>query len=279
VSKISVVMCFYNGEDFIREAIDSVLGQTATDWELLLVDDGSTDQSSGIARELARSDPRARYLRHPGHTNRGLASSRVVGSQAAKGKHLLFLDHDDVLDPDALERLSGVLDAQPHAAAVFAATRFWTFSPDGASSKEIQTFAPLRSGLVRGRRFLRYLIMSDRHHPHVCSTMFRRAEYDAARDAAGIWEDVYEDTALLMKLLGRADVYVLDEPVSDYRITPKSMSYTYVGDYVGLLRWAAREVPMDRLSRAFIHWRRMTVELSHLASRLRRGLTGPRPPT
>ena len=259
--KVSVVICFYNGAAFMREALASVLKQTFTEWELVLVDDGSTDESTAIARNFADADRRVRYVTHPGHGNRGLAESRVLGSDAACGEYLLFLDHDDVLHPDGLERLAGVLDAHPQAAAVFAATCFWESPATGESKKHIQTFAPLSSGMIRGRHFLRRLIMSDAHHPTVCSTMFRRPAFNAARDRAPVWPDIYEDTALLLKLTAAHDIYLLDAPVSDYRVHGASMSYMMPRDFGGFLRWAACEIPMDAVSRAVLHARRMMFEL------------------
>lgn len=77
--RVSVVMIFLDEERFIEEAVRSVQEQTLTDWELILVDDGSTDRSTQIARDLAAADERIHYLDHPGHENRGTAISRNFG--------------------------------------------------------------------------------------------------------------------------------------------------------------------------------------------------------
>ena len=270
--KVSVVISFYNGADFICEALASVLAQTLTDWELILVDDGSTDASSGIAKDLARSDPRVRYVTHAERSNRGLANSRVLGSDCASGEYLLFLDHDDILDDDALQRLADLLDAHPRAAAVFAATRFWQWPSSRKSQRRTQSYWPLRTGMVAGRTFLRYLVSSDEHHPHVCSTMYRLREFIALRNSASTWHGMYEDTALLMKLTVNHDIYLLDDAVSDYRISPNSMSFKAPRDYPGFLRWAARELPLDTVSRAVVYWRIMSFQSRSLVARLR-----PRP--
>jgi glycosyltransferase involved in cell wall biosynthesis len=268
--KVSVVISFYNGADFIRETLASVVAQTLTDWELVLVDDGSTDESSAIAQDFARSDGRARYVTHPGRANRGLANSRVLGSDCASGEYLLFLDHDDIIDRDALQRLSALLDEHPTAGAVFAATRFWAWNPSGQSRKRIQSYRPLRTGLIPGRLFLRYLISSDEHHPHVCSTMYRLREFIVVRNSASTWHGMYEDTALLMKLTVNHDIYLLDDAVSDYRISDNSMSFTAPRDYPGFLRWAARELPLDTLSRAVLLRRLLAVQTGGFIRRLRR---------
>src|SRR3954451_25115181 len=78
--RVSVVTPFLNAERFLAEAVDSVLAQTYTDWELLLVDDGSSDGSTEVARNYVGLNPaRVRYLEHPGHMNRGTSASRNLG--------------------------------------------------------------------------------------------------------------------------------------------------------------------------------------------------------
>ena len=122
----SVVIIFLNEERFLGEAIESVVHQTRADWELLLVDDGSTDASSAIAMRAAAAHPeRIRYLEHPGHRNRGMSASRNLGAAAARGSHLFFLDADDVLLPHALETLREVLDREPRAAMAYGPLEHW----------------------------------------------------------------------------------------------------------------------------------------------------------
>ncbi len=97
---VSVIIIFLNAERFFEEAIASVFAQTYDRWELLLVDDGSTDASTAIARRYARRYPdRVRYLEHPDHSNRGASSSRNLGVQHARGAYIAFLDSDDVWLP------------------------------------------------------------------------------------------------------------------------------------------------------------------------------------
>src|ERR1700704_1455378 len=97
---VSVILIFLNAEAFIQEAIESVVAQTYSNWELLLVDDGSTDKGSAMAKEFARRDPeRIRYLDHPGHVNRGMSATRNLGIAVARGEFVSFIDADDVWEP------------------------------------------------------------------------------------------------------------------------------------------------------------------------------------
>ena len=96
---VSIVVPVYNVEKYLREAVDSVCAQTYPEWELLLVDDGSTDQSGAICDEYAQTDERIRVF----HTdNRGVSCARNLGIENAKGHWIAFLDSDDYLNKDCL---------------------------------------------------------------------------------------------------------------------------------------------------------------------------------
>src|SRR5438876_10917096 len=101
---VSVVIIFWNAERFLREAIESVFAQAYVNWELLLVDDGSTDGSTAIARSGVEQDPqRVRYVEHPGHDNRGMSASRNLGIGNAQGAVVAFLDAEHVRPSNLLE--------------------------------------------------------------------------------------------------------------------------------------------------------------------------------
>lgn len=92
--KISVIVPVYNVEQYLPRCIDSILAQTFTDFELLLIDDGSTDKSGDICDEYARKDPRIRVFHKP---NGGVSSARNMGLDNAKGEWIAFVDSDDVI--------------------------------------------------------------------------------------------------------------------------------------------------------------------------------------
>ena len=114
---ISVMMTVYNGAPYLAEAIESVLGQTYRPIEFIVVDDGSDDGSSEIATGFV---PALQYVHHP---RRGMGASRNRAVQLAKGRYLTYLDADDRLRPDALERQAAVLTAHPQVDVVFGHVR------------------------------------------------------------------------------------------------------------------------------------------------------------
>lgn len=97
---VSVIMPAYNSELYIRESIDSVLAQSFTDFELIVVDDGSTDATAKIVQRV--TDQRVRLIRQP---NQGVSVARNTGLEAARGQFITFLDSDDLYYPDFLKTL------------------------------------------------------------------------------------------------------------------------------------------------------------------------------
>src|SRR5688500_11353606 len=100
---VSVVLCFYNERLFLEEAIQSVLSQDYYHWELLLVDDGSTDESTAQAKAYAHAFPdKIYYIDHDYHQNKGLSASRNAGIKKCRGSYVAFIDDDDVCIPSRL---------------------------------------------------------------------------------------------------------------------------------------------------------------------------------
>lgn len=97
---VSIIIPVYNAQDYLRQCIDSILAQTFGDYELILVDDGSTDRSGAICDEYVERDCRIKVVHQQ---NLGLPSARKVGIDHAKGNYVLFVDADDWVDPNHLE--------------------------------------------------------------------------------------------------------------------------------------------------------------------------------
>ncbi|MEM6612624.1 MAG: glycosyltransferase family A protein [Cyanobacteria bacterium P01_C01_bin.72] len=110
--KVSVIIPAYNGDRFLAAAINSVLQQTYGDYEIIVVDDGSTDNTAQIVQQYC---PKVRYFPQ---ANQGVAASRNLGLAAAMGDYIVFLDQDDVLLPHKLSDQAALLDRHPHLGIV-----------------------------------------------------------------------------------------------------------------------------------------------------------------
>ena len=126
--RVSVIMSVYNGQEFLDEAVRSVVTQSFPDWELVLVNDGSTDRTGALADAWASKDPRVRVVHQP---NSGKpAAGRNRGMREARGGIIAFLDGDDLWHPDRLARSVAVLDAYPEVGSVFHDYRWFVTGSD-----------------------------------------------------------------------------------------------------------------------------------------------------
>ena len=107
---VSVVMSAYNDADCVGEAVASIRGQTFADWELIVVDDGSTDRTGEVLADLARKEPRLRILTQ---ANAGLTRALIAGCEIARGRHIARQDADDRSHPDRLARQVALLESDP----------------------------------------------------------------------------------------------------------------------------------------------------------------------
>ncbi len=108
--RFSIVLPAYNAAETLARAVDSILVQSCADWELIIIDDGSTDTTGHVARGYARRDPRIRVRTQ---LNAGCAGARRAGALLARGEFVTKMDADDYLLPDALAVLSAAIDAEP----------------------------------------------------------------------------------------------------------------------------------------------------------------------
>jgi len=247
---VSVIVIFLDAERWLAEAIDSVAAQTLADWELLLVDDGSSDGGSAFARAVAARDPdRVRYLEHPGHQNRGMSAARNLGLRHARGRAVAFCDADDVWLPDKLSRQHGLLAAHPEAGMVASAMEYWYSWTGDADDRD---HVP-RSGLppetvVQPPELLLRMLRNETRSPGICTVLIRRSVATAVGGFESRFRGMYEDQAFLAKVCLTYPVLVTDDVVARYRQHPAS-SYARAratgmatDAELRYLAWLAREV-------------------------------------
>jgi glycosyltransferase involved in cell wall biosynthesis len=227
--EISVIMIFLNAEEFIEEAIESVFRQSFDRWELLLVDDGSTDGSTAIAGRFAGLHPgRVRYLEHPGHLNRGMSASRNLGIAHARGEYIAFLDADDLWLPERLERHRAVLEEHDEVGMVYGPTLYWySWSPANRHPDAPQdhvTDLALEPGcpIAAPQALLTYLETGGSSLPGICSLLARRKLVERVGAFEDCFRSLYEDQVFLSKMTLHAPVYVFPELLDKYRQHPNS---------------------------------------------------------
>ena len=209
-SFVSVIIIFLNTEQFIAEAIESVLAQTHRYWELLLVDDGSSDGSISIAQQyVARYPDTIRYLEHPGHENRGMSASRNLGICHASGTYLAFLDADDRWVPQTLTEQVAILDAHPRAAMVYGPyLRWysWSRNPEDRNRDCVQALRTQHDTLIEPPTLVSLFIQDEGTLP--TGPLLRRDAVVAVGGYEDTFQGMYEDQVLRTKMCLRFPVFL-----------------------------------------------------------------------
>lgn len=207
--KISLIMKVYNGERYLREAIDSILAQTFRDFELLIIDDGSTDGSADIVRGY--SDARIRFLQN--ERNMGLCATQNRALEEARGAYIAVMDSDDISYPTRFERQVEFLET--HEDVVMCGS-FRNNLVDGVETAflpvEDYTDATLRFSLCYGNMFFTH-----------SSIMFRAEAYREHHLVYGPAK-LAEDYQYIIKLAGVGKLALLPEKLIAYRIYNQSTS-------------------------------------------------------
>jgi glycosyltransferase involved in cell wall biosynthesis len=221
---VSVVVIFWNAAPFLREAIESVRAQSYPCRELLLVDDGSSDESSAIARRYAADDPgQVRYLEHAGHANLGMSASRNLGIRRAQGSYLAFLDADDVWFSNALEDQVAILQAHPEAAMVYGPIQYWyswSGKPEDRQRDQVERLGVPADTLIDPPRLLPLFLRDKAAVPS--GVMVKRGVVESVGGFEDTFRGEYEDQVFCAKICLAAPVFAAGSCWYRYRQHPDS---------------------------------------------------------
>lgn len=213
---VSIITPTFNSERFIAETILSVEAQTYKDWEMIIVDDCSTDRTAEIVASFQEKDSRIKYLYNS--TNKGSAFSRNIAIQKAKGKWIAFLDSDDLWHPEKLEKQ---IEFMTRNDIHFSYTNYCEIDE---SSKEIGV-------LISGPEVITNKLMRAYCWPG-CLTVMYDAEFLGLMQTAEI--KINEEYALWIKISSVANCHLLDENLAKYRRHNNSLTDK---SYLELTKW------------------------------------------
>jgi glycosyltransferase involved in cell wall biosynthesis len=207
--RLSVIMPVYNGEKYLREAIESTLNQTFSDFEFLILDDGSTDRSSSIISEY--DDPRIRIF---SHANRGLAATLNRGIELAAGEYIARQDQDDISMPERFEKQISFLENNPRVGMVGTWARI--FEGLGETSRAHKH--PAENYL------LKFDLMFNNPFVHSSVMIRKKALGQVGGYSTDKWRQPPEDYELWSRIARISDVANIPEFLHVYREVPHSMS-------------------------------------------------------
>ena len=204
---VSIMMPAHNSASFIKASIESVQAQTYCEWELLVVDDCSTDDTAAIAKSMAAQDQRIRVFVN--EQNSGAAFSRNRALREAKGDWIAFLDSDDLWEPEKLTRQVAFMEA---SGCGFSYTEYLTVDEDGRP---------------QGRRFsgptrITRAVMRRYCWPG-CLTVMYNSRIVGLVQIADLKK--HNDYAMWLKVVEKADCLLLPEVLGEYRVRKASISH------------------------------------------------------
>ena len=236
--KLSVIVPVYNTEKYLRECIDSILAQNFRDFELLLVDDGSTDGSGAICDEYADKDPRVQVIHQK---NGGVTRARKAAMQIAKGGWISFVDADDWLDPEMYDKM--LTEADNHAAEVVVCDAVLEFPNQGEIAGNLSAEGFYDKAAMAQKIYPTMLMHFDRRQPGMagwlCNKLFAKPLLDrvfwSVDDTVVFSEDALCCYAAILEC---QRIYICRSPWYHYRQHPNSVMHQYNGAkrYQHLLR-------------------------------------------
>lgn len=233
---ISVIVPVYKAEAFLAKCVESILNQTFSDFEILLIDDGSPDNSGAMCDEYAALDSRVRVIHQE---NGGVSAARNAGMAAAQGDYLAFCDSDDYLELNALERLYTALT---ECGADTAGCGHYYVWPDGRLQAEkgalpagVYGREDLRAGIVEPLLGQRLDFGNGVFNGFVVRFLYSRA---VICDNNIVFEGAYlEDELFLMEYFLHAEkLAMVDDPLYFYLQNPSSVTRNYLPGYMDVFR-------------------------------------------
>lgn len=248
---ISIITPIYNDHDYIPATVASVMAQTRSDWEWVIVDDGSSDGTLEYCRNIARRDSRVRVLQHPGGANLGPGASRNLAIRNASGEFLAFLDGDDLLVPEKLERDIETFERHPRAGFLFSRILNW-YDQAGPPELSVRNKAGVL-GIECDQvlepptillHVIRNLYDGACQLPATCSFMMRRSALTDQGDPFDPSFRNYEEFVMFTKVFLRHPGVVCGDIRSCYRrrphaFAPGSNDASHLRDFRRISDWIA----------------------------------------
>jgi glycosyltransferase involved in cell wall biosynthesis len=215
---VTGIIIVHNGDAFLDEAIASVRGQTYSEWELVVVDDGSTDASLEVARRHAATDSRIRVVQHADGRRHGMSATRNLGLDHARGRYVGFLDADDMWCPTKLEDQLEIFHRHPEVGMVYGRTLIWfRWDPDSSETDHLYDLGVTPDCVHVPPVLFRNLLRNTYQTPTTCNALLRRSVVEDVGGFESAFESMFEDQVFFAKVLLRSPVFVSDRLWAHYR--------------------------------------------------------------
>lgn len=217
---LSVIVPVYNVEEYLPRCVDSILAQTYENLEIILVDDGTKDNSDKICDAYAEKDSRIKVIHKE---NGGLSSARNAGIDIAKGDYLAFVDSDDWIEPDMYEQMLAL--AEQHGVKLVCAGRYDVDSENGQKTIGL---CPPKEECISGQEMVRRIFLWDNMDSAAVDKLYHRSLFRGIRYPLG---KVCEDVPTTYRIvLNAGQVAMCPKPMYNYYHRPGSITTASVSD-------------------------------------------------
>lgn len=216
--KISIITANYNYAQYIEEAINSVISQAYQDWELIIVDDGSSDNSVEIIKSYCEKDSRIKLFMHDDESNKGLKESILLGLQHASGDWIAFLESDDLLAPKNLEEKVAIINQHPEVKLIFNKVKF--LAEEKRKQQKIYTKIQEKLSKMKFPKIMFFdFSVDNRILTFSCamveSSILKQADFNTPVDSS-------LDRWLWIHLAYKNDFYYINEELTSWRLHSNS---------------------------------------------------------
>ncbi len=212
--KVSINLCCYNSEKYLRETVESIVTQTYKDWELIIINDGSSDSTEAIIYEYIKQGYLIIYYYQE---NKGLANSRNEALKRSKGEYIAFIDHDDIWLPGKLEKQIGLLENDQDISLVYS-NYFWF---NAKNTRKLVLKGSQSTGYVFEKFLYNYPV-------GILTAIIRRSSLDCL--SGGFFDknlNLCEEYDIFMRLAYKHKADYINEPLALYRIHQDMCSVKY----------------------------------------------------
>ena len=220
MTKVSIVTASYNYENYIKETIESILAQTFQDWEMIIVDDGSTDKSVEVIKKYCKKDSRIKLYQHQNNENKGLAETLKLGISKVTSEWIIFLESDDTIKPYYIEEKLKIIEKYPNIALIF---------------NDVEMFGDKK--IIKGfnKHFIRtYLMLNSVTYPAKIPQLFKDINVIPTFSAVMLNKNILKnvnwnspipkalDMFLWSQLAPKHDFYYINKKLTNWRMNKNS---------------------------------------------------------
>tara|TARA_X000000950_G_scaffold288532_1_gene405787 strand:+ start:5429 stop:6277 length:849 start_codon:yes stop_codon:yes gene_type:complete len=240
--KVSIGLPVYNGEKYLSKTLKNLLGQSFSDFEIVISDDGSSDRTKEICEEYLSKDSRIRYFRQSNNFGMPVKNFRYVFDKA-EGQYFMFASHDDSWDEKYVEKLVNVLDGDPKCSLAFSNFKIKNIQGKGEISVDV-------SSAVSASKYVRYMTRIIDTQPALIFGLFRK-KFIASKDL--ILADCFEfHFGNLIALKGK--IKVVDKYMMNWGIDGSRSSYSMTSKMVSFRSYYVNQLKLIINNFSFLKW-------------------------